>query len=944
MESETSGLKDAKKKFDRANKALSENKHEEAVALLSDAIELCPRNAHYVLKRGSTLLHQKKYKKAMKDAILSRTLEPENDAASILLAKCHLAYGNFIIAESILRNLECKETKNIDSLLSSLQHLRLDGIRILQLYLAHTYNEANTMCDKLLLIAPECYSAKLIKGLSLIMMAQHAEAETIVDGLLEVNPCDYDALFAKAQLMYYAEHYDEARVMLEQISVRHLLKVDESAQAVINDIVNFIRANDSAQTAVEKKDYKTAISLYENALTIDVKHKVGNSKIHLMLALVHAKQRHLFKALDHCEQAILFDPLNSKAIMKRIDLLEKLTFIEMALERAKVIYSALPSSDGQVIERLKGQLNLSRIHGHYFSLSILPNASDAEVRLAYKKKLKHFELCDELVVVTSMMTMKRKELDQAFQVLSDKMKRRQYDQQIGIVHNDQSSSGSDEELIAELKSVKTNLKIGMSIHSTESKNSFPKENFVFVEKPHSSSVTGNGSDEQDVNVDIDVKLVEKCTKDATDAAHVKNGEVSRPTSDQISIEAEMIYKTGIQFYCGSGRRSYKDAVECFSKAIALCPTEPKYYISRSDAYLKESRFTNALTDAMKAVELESNNVGAYLKILACNLIFGNISQAEEVVGRLKTLDPEKYKQWLDRLELFKQTIENAEQLLSVKKYEATVSCCDEILEKSPEFVRIKLIKAEALAELCNETARDIVDKILSTDAHNADALYVKALIAYHESNFGTARQILEVVKTEDSLRLKSEALVKRMEFLKPEERRKEELKTAEATCSKEVKACSTDKHDISSSKPNRYLDGAKSKFKLGHTDDALKDCDQAILLDPKNGDAYVTRAEIHMKLALLDEAVADWKAVSDADVTVSSQETRDNACKMLDELKRDPFAVLSIAATSSFDQIMQSRHRLVLIRHPDGQVATSAKRMNESRFQAVQQALHSMNC
>ncbi|KAI1286467.1 DnaJ -like protein subfamily C member 7 [Halotydeus destructor] len=780
MDSDTAGLEPseaAKRKIKKANKALNEGKHEQGIVFLSDAIELCPNNAEYVLKRGTALLNQKMYKEAMKDAILCRTLEPENIASSILLAKCHRAYGNFVIAENVLQLASSHDSTNkIEPLLRSLKNLRVDALRILELNLERKFTDANSLCNQLLSVAPECYTAKLIKCLSLTMMGQHGEAGKLVDSLLEVNPCDYEALFAKAQLMYYAEKYDEANVMLEQILVRPLPQVGDSAKAVLECIVNFIHAKDFAQTAVEKKDYETAIKRYEDALKIDVKHNLGNGKIHLILSMIHTRQRNLFKALDHCELSIQLDPMNEKAITKRIDLLEKLTFIDEAIEQTKKFYASLQSDDQSEIVRLEAEQSLSRSQGHYFVLSIIPSATDAEISAAYNKKLNYFASCERLIVVEDKMKLKRKEVDRAYAVLRDAKKRTLYDRQIGISRARQDSSGSDDELLAELRSVST--KTTMPVSMTQSmftsirlNDNGSKDKFVFVEKT-TDSLVENEKDDSDKEEDFDDALTDsiEVVSDKEEAvADVQSPEVDHeeqkteePEMSPVEKEAQLKYSDGIQRF---SEHDYLEAVQSFTDAIILCPTNPQYYVARSDAYLMIPKYAEVLDDAWKAVELDSASEKGYLRILACNLIFGHISQAEDIVGRLETLDQLTFKQWSDHLSKFKETVKVANDQLASFNYEETIKRCNEVLEKSPEFVQMKLLKAEALTRLNNlQLAENIVADLIDKDEAQADILYIRGLLAYYKDNLDVSLKILSDVQTKYPKHLKSKTQAVKLSY------------------------------------------------------------------------------------------------------------------------------------------------------------------------------------
>ncbi|KAI1286476.1 DnaJ -like protein subfamily C member 7 [Halotydeus destructor] len=98
---------------------------------------------------------------------------------------------------------------------------------------------------------------------------------------------------------------------------------------------------------------------------------------------------------------------------------------------------------------------------------------------------------------------------------------------------------------------------------------------------------------------------------------------------------------------------------------------------------------------------------------------------------------------------------------------------------------------------------------------------------------------------------------------------------------------------------------------------------------------------------MYDEAVADWETVCETNSSASSKSYLETARKLMNEVKREPFAILGISATAPADQIKQARNRLALIHHPDKHQTEAApiRRMHERKFKAVQEAFNAMmNC
>ncbi|KAI1286483.1 DnaJ -like protein subfamily C member 7 [Halotydeus destructor] len=925
------------KKIQEANDALSEGNCSIAVLFLTEAIDLCPENVEYVLNRGSALLEKKLSRETMGGAVLSVSQNSGTVEAYVSAANYHQGHGNFVIAQNILQDLLSQSSvtgdtvDKIEQILLSLRKLRMDAIRILKLYLEHHYAEANSACDQLLSMAPECYSAILIKCLALTVMGHTGEAEPLVDELLDVNPCNNDALFAKAQILYYTEKYKEANLILEQISESPLLGMGDLVLSKKASMLSFIRTKESAQNAVLRKDYEAAVKLHEDALKIDVTHKLGNSKIHLILSIINARQDNLFKALDHCEQAVSLDPLNEKAIKKRIDLLEKLTFVDEALSQAEQLYSSLKSDDDSEIVRLKEKQKLLKSEGHYFILSVSPSATEAEIHAAYNKKLSYFAKFDQLDVIADKVKLKRKQVDQAYSVLKDKKKRVVYNRQVGISKTCPDLSDSDDELLAELKSFSTSTKLQSGI----SQNGFGSVT--------SNDVTQNGSNGDTKKEDSEREndsLVDSSDLETDD----EGAELQQPEMSPVEKEAQLKHSDGIQRL---NENLFLVAIQDFTDAIALCAKNGQYYLSRSDAYLKIHRYPEAIEDAWKSVEFDGNSVKSYLQILKCTLLVGDILRAEDIVGCLQALDEATYKRWSQRLDWFKAAIEDAKKQFVAFNYRTTIVHCDAILEKSPAFVQIQLLKAEALSHLnIFEPAEHIAKKLTDCVEAGSGVLYIRGLLAYYNDHLGSALEIFSDLQANAHRpHLKAKTQVMRIELLKSKVAdANEAFKSSryDEACNKYTEALSIDRN-FKSRNAKLYLNRAETKLILGQTDEARLDCDESIACIPEYLEAYKRRAEIHMKLAMYEEAVADWEVVCETDLSAASHKRLDTARKMA-EVKREPCDILGVGAVSAEHVILQARDRLTQLHHRDRHVteAIPIQKMHDRKFKAVLEAFNAL--
>ncbi|KAJ8045675.1 Serine/threonine-protein phosphatase 5 [Holothuria leucospilota] len=86
-------------------------------------------------------------------------------------------------------------------------------------------------------------------------------------------------------------------------------------------------------------------------------------------------------------------------------------------------------------------------------------------------------------------------------------------------------------------------------------------------------------------------------------------------------------------------QNFEDAIEYYSKAIALNPTVAAYFGNRSFAYLKTECFGSALADASKALELDRAYIKGYYRRATANLALGKFKVALKDYETVKKYRP-----------------------------------------------------------------------------------------------------------------------------------------------------------------------------------------------------------------------------------------------------------------------------------------------------------------
>ncbi|VDL39751.1 unnamed protein product [Hymenolepis diminuta] len=172
-----------------------------------------------------------------------------------------------------------------------------------------------------------------------------------------------------------------------------------------------------------------------------------------------------------------------------------------------------------------------------------------------------------------------------------------------------------------------------------------------------------------VDVTESLEVARQCIESAFDVSGDSKSEVdllalvgkqitSRPTVRQVTPEekakAESLKTQGNSFVSAE---KFQEALECYNKAVALDPYNAIYYCNRAAANHRLLKYSEAISDCEKALEIDSSYSKAYSRMGLANTFcsMGNYSKSVEAYRKAVALDPNN--------ENFKQNLEIAETKL-----------------------------------------------------------------------------------------------------------------------------------------------------------------------------------------------------------------------------------------------------------------------------------------
>ena len=245
----------------------------------------------------------------------------------------------------------------------------------------------------------------------------YGKAQDIAISMLRLNSQDPDAMLIRARAFYGLGETDQALKLLKMC-----LGLDpdmKKAVVMLRTVQKLTRTKEEGNAAFKAKDYKKAIDLWSQALSVDASNKDVNSKILQNRAQAYINIKEYDNAINDCSEALRLDPGYSKAQKMRAKAHGAAGNWENAVQDYKAVAESNPTEKGiqEEIRRAELELKKSQRKDYYKVLGIEKDASEQDIKKAYRKlavryhpdKNRDGEAGDE----------KFKEIGEAYETLSD---------------------------------------------------------------------------------------------------------------------------------------------------------------------------------------------------------------------------------------------------------------------------------------------------------------------------------------------------------------------------------------------------------------------------------------------------------------------------------------------------------------------------------------------
>ncbi len=278
-------------------------------------------------------------------------------------------------------------------------------------------------------------------------------------------------------------------------------------------------------------------------------------------------------------------------------------------------------------------------------------------------------------------------------------------------------------------------------------------------------------------------------------------------------------------------KKYKEALDCYTKAIEIDPNDPILYSNRSAMHLNLSEFEQALTDADKAISLKADYAKGYLR------------KGKALEGL------QKLKEALDTYKLgLEKDSKNAQLLEASQELEASLN--NPFLKNYPKLFTdprtAGMMKDPNFKNLLDFAMRDqkILMQMMQTDPRFMTVFSVLTGIDFEKMNEDVQKASEERKKEEEKKKKEEE-----------EKKKKEEEEKYNAMSSEEKKE--VDDHK----KADEIKAKGNEEYKKRNYDEAIKLYQQAIDIYPKEMVYYLNSAKCYLEKKDYDKAIELCKHV-----------------------------------------------------------------------------------
>ncbi|KAK4668820.1 uncharacterized protein QC764_710820 [Podospora pseudoanserina] len=412
-------------------------------------------------------------------------------------------------------------------------------------------------------------------------------------------------------------------------------------------------------------------------------------------------------------------------------------------------------------------------------------------------------------------------------------------------------------------------------------------------------------------------------------------------------QAESFKNDGNKFFKAG---DYKHAIEFYTKAVVLQPNSATYLGNRAAAFMSACRWTEALQDCKKAVELDPHNIKILLRLAR---IYTSTGQPEEAIATFSRIQPAPSAKDTAPAKEMLRHIRAAQSALRDGTAASMVLHPLDMAEKLLGMGALKprkwqLMRGEALLKMGDVNslgeAQNIAMSLLRNNSRDPEALVLRGRALYATGeNDKAVQHFRQALNCDPDFRdaIKWLRVVQKLDRMKEEGNSEYKAGRWQSAFDLYTKALEVDPANKGTNS-KLYQNRALCRIKLKQYDEAIADCEKAVSLDPSYLKARKTKANALGLAEKWEAAVREWKAIHELDPEdrTVAKEVRRAELELKKSLRKDYYKILGIEKTATEQEIKKAYRKLAIVHHPDKNPGDAQA---EARFKDISEAYENLS-
>ncbi|KAI5804555.1 hypothetical protein EDC01DRAFT_716063 [Geopyxis carbonaria] len=397
-----------------------------------------------------------------------------------------------------------------------------------------------------------------------------------------------------------------------------------------------------------------------------------------------------------------------------------------------------------------------------------------------------------------------------------------------------------------------------------------------------------------------------------------------PDPPKEELDGEAYKQAGNKFF---KQGEWTKAVEQYTKAIECEPQNATFLSNRAAAYMSAWKYKEALADCISSDRFSPNNPKTLLRMARIQVALGRPEDALETYDRMQP--PPSAKDRAPAAQMIQHFKSARQYIASGTGGSMVLHALDRAeagLGKNVDPpAKWRLLRGEAHLKM-NTThslgeAQNVAMALLRINSKDPDPLVLRGRVLYAQGdNTKASAHFQEALRCDPDMATAKIYLKRARELERKKSEGNDAFKRGDYAKAKELysQALAVDPENKGTNS-KLYGNRAVVSTKLKEWREAIKDCDEALKLDPSYTKARKTRAKALGESGNWEEAVQELKAALDADPNdaTTKKEIRSAELELKKSKRKDYYKILGIDKDAGENDIKKAYRKMAIKYHPD---------------------------